>query len=212
MPRRCSTSSTRFSVISAASYSAFQIPNNPGQMPLGDFGPASYDSSTLNENEYDTYLVTMAALQKHGTDGDAQLAVYSRYAEVHFVPDIFGDLVFNDVASDVIRQSTLSGMQGDAYYIVNDRHTLRAGFAVSGEQTNVSNVSTVLPECPFVVAGPTVSTITDQTSLLGWNIGTYVQDEWKITDQLTLNAGLRFDQLYQFVDANQLSPRAALGL
>ncbi len=199
--------STRFSVISAASYSAFQIPNNPGQTPLGDFGPASYDSSTLNENEYDTYLVTMAALQKHGTDGDAQLAVYSRYAEVHFVPDIFGDLVFNDVASDVIRQSTLSGMQGDAYYIVNDRHTLRAGFAVSGEQTNVSNVSTVL-QVPILVP-PTVSTITDQTSLLGWNIGTYVQDEWKITDQLTLNAGLRFDHWYQFVDANQLSPRAA---
>ncbi len=32
--RRCSTSSTRLSVISAASYSAFQIPNNPGQTPL----------------------------------------------------------------------------------------------------------------------------------------------------------------------------------
>ena len=28
--------------------------------------------------------------------------------------------------------------------------------------------------------------------------------------QLTLNAGLRFDQLYQYVDANQLSPRLAL--
>ena len=36
--------STRFSVISAASYSAFQIPNNPGQTPLGDFpAPATYD-------------------------------------------------------------------------------------------------------------------------------------------------------------------------
>ena len=28
--------------------------------------------------------------------------------------------------------------------------------------------------------------------------------------RLTLNAGLRFDQLYQYVDANQLSPRLAL--
>ena len=27
---------------------------------------------------------------------------------------------------------------------------------------------------------------------------------------MTLNAGLRFDQLYQFVSANQLSPRLAL--
>jgi outer membrane receptor protein involved in Fe transport len=204
--------STRFSVISAASYSAFQIPNNPGQTPMGDFGPATYDSTTLNENEYDSYYMTMAALQRHGTDGDAQLAVFSRYAEVHFVPDIFGDLVFNDVASDVIRQSTLTGMQGDGSYIVNDWHTLRAGFAVSGEQTNVSNVSTVLPDPGGggVPAGSTPFAITDQTSLLGWNIGTYVQDEWKLTNQLTVNMGLRFDQLYQFVDANQVSPRFAV--
>jgi hypothetical protein len=99
--------STRFSVISAASYSTFQIPNNPNQMPLGDFGPANYNSSTLNENEYDTYAVLQyRGAAKAGTDGDAQLSVFSRYAEVHFVPDVFGDLVFNDVASDVIRQST----------------------------------------------------------------------------------------------------------
>ena len=32
----------------------------------------------------------------------------------------------------------------------------------------------------------------------------------EITRELTLNAGLRFDQLYQYVDANQLSPRVAL--
>ena len=198
-------------MISGASYGAFQIPNNPSQTPFGDFGPATYDSSTLNENEYDTYIVTMAALQKHGTDGDSQLAVFSRYADVHFVPDIFGDLVFNDVASDVIRQSTLTGTQGDASYIVNDRHTLRTGFAVTGEQTNVSDVSTVLPGSPGAILPPGLPfTVTDQTSLLGWNIGAYVQDEWRITNQLTLNTGLRFDQLYQFVDANQLSPRAAL--
>ncbi|MGB6731105.1 MAG: TonB-dependent receptor, partial [Xanthobacteraceae bacterium] len=208
--------STRFSVISAASYSAFQIPNNPAQTPLTDFPtpqPAVPISSTaLNENEYDSYYMTMASLQKHGTDGDAQLAVFSRYAEVHFVPDIFNDLAFNDVASDVTRQSTLTGMQGDGSYIVNDRHTLRAGFAVSGEQTNVTNSSTVLPDPGGggVPPGSTPFNVTDQTSLLGWNIATYVQDEWKLTNQLTLNMGLRFDQLYQFVDANQLSPRFAI--
>jgi outer membrane receptor protein involved in Fe transport len=204
--------STRFSMTSAASYSKFQIPNNPNQMPLGDFGPTTPDSNTLNENEYDTYVVNIASLQKHGTDGDAQLAFFSRYAEVHFVPDIFGDLVFNDVASDVTRQSTLTGTQFDASYIVNDRHTLRFGFAVTGEQTNVTNISTVLPDPGGggVPPGAAPFPITDKTSLLGWNAGTYVQDEWKITNQLTMNAGVRFDQLYQFVDANQFSPRIAL--
>ena len=118
-------------------------------------------------------------------------------------------MVFNDVASDVIRQSTLTGMQGDASYIVNSRHTLRAGFAVSGEQTNVTNVSTVMPGSVGAVTGPAF-TVTDPTSLLGWNIGSYIQDEWKLTNELTVNMGLRFDQLYQFVDANQFSPRLAL--
>jgi outer membrane receptor protein involved in Fe transport len=203
--------STRLSVISAASYSAFQIPNNPGQPPLGDFGPPVYDSSSLNENEYDTYVANIVAWQRHGTDGDAQVAAYSRYADVHFVPDTFGDLVFNDVASDVTRESVMNGVQGDASYIVNGRHTLRAGLAVSEEDTNVSNISTVLPVDPITGAiSPTPFTIADKSSLVGWNIGLYLQDEWKLTDQLTLNTGLRFDQLYQFVDANQLSPRAAL--
>ena len=158
--------STRLSVISAASYSAFQIPNNPNQMPLGDFGPANYSSLSLNENEYDTYVVNIAALQKKGTDGDAQWAVFSRYAKVNFVPDIFGDLVFNDVASNVTRESLLNGTQFDTSYIVNDRHTLRAGFAVSEEQTNVSNVSTVLPVDPVTGAiSPTPFTVTDSNSL-----------------------------------------------
>jgi outer membrane receptor protein involved in Fe transport len=201
--------STRFSFISAASYSAFQIPNNPGQTALGDFGAPNANSATLNENEYDTYMANIAAWQRHGSDGDAQVAVYSRYAEVHFVPDIVGDLEFNDVASDVIRQSFLNGVQADASYLMNDRHTLRFGLSVSAEQTNISNTYTVLPGSPgAVTGGPFV--IDDDNSKLGWNIGTYIQDEWKLTNQLMLNAGLRFDQLYQYVDANQLSPRLAL--
>jgi outer membrane receptor protein involved in Fe transport len=50
----------------------------------------------------------------------------------------------------------------------------------------------------------------DSNSKTGWLIGSYVQDEWRITNNLTLNAGLRFDQMYQYVDANQLSPRVSL--
>jgi len=52
--------------------------------------------------------------------------------------------------------------------------------------------------------------IFDSSSKTGWLLGTYLQDEWRITNQLTLNAGLRFDQMYQYVDANQLSPRVSL--
>jgi outer membrane receptor protein involved in Fe transport len=52
-----------------------------------------------------------------------------------------------------------------------------------------------------------LASIPDDVDKLGWLAGAYAQDEWKITDKLTMNAGLRFDQMWQFTDANQLSPR-----
>ena len=60
---------------------------------------------------------------------------------------------------------------------------------------------------PGGVAIDTPETITDNVSKLGWLAGVYVQDEWKVTHNFTINAGLRFDQMWQYVDANQLSPR-----
>jgi outer membrane receptor protein involved in Fe transport len=202
--------SIRLSVISGASYSTFQIPDNPNQVALGDFGSPTYNSLTLNENEVDQYYYNIVALQTKGDLVDTQFSVFSRYAQVHFIPDVPGDLAFNDVASDVTRASQMYGTQFDASYEVNSAHTLRAGFMVTAEKTDVSDISTVLPVDDAGNISPTPFTINDSNSLLGWNLGAYVQDEWKLTDQLTLNYGIRFDQLYQFVDANQFSPRAAL--
>jgi outer membrane receptor protein involved in Fe transport len=202
---------TRLSLFSGASSSNFQIPNNPGQTPLGDFGPSVYPSSALNETEHDEFIYNIAALQTKAEKFDAQVALFQRYAIVHFVPDVFGDLVFNDVASNVIRESRLYGLQSDASYQLNEEHKLRAGFAVSAERTNVTNGSTVLPVDPVTGAiAPTPFLVTDFDSKLGWNIGGYIQDEWKIDDRLVVNAGVRFDQLLQYVEANQLSPRFGL--
>ena len=201
--------SSRLTFMSGASDSRFQIPNTAGQTPLNDFGPATFDSTLLNENERDTFLFNILALQTKGDDFDTQLSVFSRYADTHFVPDSFGDLIFNDVASDVQRKSLLNGVQFDGSKRLNGAHTLRAGFGVTAEQTNVNNTSTVLPGAIGAVTGPPI-TITDADSKLGLNLGVYLQDEWKLTETLTLNTGLRFDQLYQFVDENQVSPRIAL--
>jgi outer membrane receptor protein involved in Fe transport len=202
--------SNRLTFMSGESQSRFQIPNVTDSPPLGDFGGDSFNSANLNENEDDSFVFNILALQTHTLNFDSQLSFYSRYANTHFIPDIFGDLVFNDVASDVTRRSFLNGIQFDSSYKINEVHTLRAGFAVTGEQTWVNNTSTVLPLDADGDPLPTPLTIVDANNKLGWNIGGYVQDEWKLTNTLTLNAGLRFDQLFQFVTANQLSPRIAL--
>ena len=55
--------------------------------------------------------------------------------------------------------------------------------------------------------GTNPQTIIDPVSKVGWIAGFYLQDEWKLTNQLTLNYGFRFDQMWQFVNTNQLSPR-----
>jgi outer membrane receptor protein involved in Fe transport len=85
---------------------------------------------------------------------------------------------------------------------------------VSAERSLVTNISTVLPLAdPADPGAGTIDaplTVFDSSSKTGWLLGTYLQDEWKITNNLILNAGLRFDQMYQYVDANQLSPRISL--
>ena len=202
--------SNRLTFMTGESQSRFQIPNVTDSPPLGDFGGDSFNSADLNENEDDSFVFNIVALQTHTLTFDSQLSFYSRYANIHFIPDIFGDLVFNDVASDVTRRSFLNGIQFDSSYKINEAHTVRAGFDLTGEQTWVNNTSTVLPLDADGDPLPTPLTIVDANNKLGWNIGGYVQDEWKLTNTLTLNAGLRFDQLYQFVTANQLSPRVAL--
>ena len=199
---------TRVSTIFGNTTNRFQIPNNPGQAPgFTAFGVSNFDSSLLNEHQAEQNTFGVLALQKSVNGLDFQLAAFSRYSTLHFVPDTIGDLVFNGIASDVYRRGFANGLQGDGAYKLNDAHTLRAGFTVTGESTQNSNISTVLPLDAFGNPIDAPFTVTDNNSKLGWVAGVYLQDEWKVTNQLTLNVGLRFDQMWQYVDANQLSPR-----
>jgi outer membrane receptor protein involved in Fe transport len=209
--------STRLSLITGTSYNTFQIPNQPGQ-PVGQMGNppvtdvsgiTTFNSALLNENQSEFTQFGVLALQKSAPGFDGQISYFTRYNNLHFMPDPVGDLLINGIASDISRQSYTNGLQGDASYMVNPAHTVRAGFTVSGEQAWVDNTSQVEP-APAGVPIDTPESITDDVAKLAWLAGVYVQDEWKITDQLTMNAGLRFDQMWQFTDANQLSPRLSL--
>jgi len=234
---------TRVVTISGFGVTRYQIPNNPGQPgntggfcggpfdpanpclnPDGTpnptapaytaFGKAGFDSATLNQNQYEKNAYNVIAWQKSEGNFDAQLSYYTRYSDLHFVPDPVGDLFINNVASDVYRSSFLNGVSGDFAYRLNEAHTLRAGFYTHGEQTQIANVSTVQPLDPNDPSGLTAIdtpfNILDKSKLFGWQLGAYAQDEWRLTQQLTLNYGLRFDQIYQYTDANQFSPRASL--
>ena len=188
----------------------FQIPDVAGQEPLGDFGPDTLSSTRLNENEKDQFYFGVVALQTRRDSIDTQLSLFTRYAAVHFVPDVYDDLAFDDVASDVQRKSMLNGIQFDAADRLGESHTLRGGLALSIERTQVDDLSTVLPLGPDGTPDSTPVSLNDFHSKTGWNAGAYVQDEWRVRQDLTLNTGVRFDQLNQFVSAHQVSPRVVL--
>jgi outer membrane receptor protein involved in Fe transport len=211
---------SRLTFMSGFSNAAYQIPNNPGQASnFTAFGLNSFDSSTLNERQYELSQFNVLAYQKSVEDIDYQISYFNRYNQLHFRPDLVGDLIINGVASDVYRQSAINGIQEDTAWRWGFAHTLRFGFSVSAERSLVTSISSVLPVDPVtgnqtdpVTGAPFAPPVTifDSSSKTGWLLGTYLQDEWKITNNLTLNAGLRFDQMYQYVDANQLSPRVSL--
>jgi len=202
---------SRLTFMSGVSNGSYQIPNNPGQTPAFTVsGISNFDSSQLNERQTEFNQFNVLAYQKSADGFDYQLSYFNRYSQLHFLPDTIGDLVFNGVASDVYRQSVINGIQEDTSYRLGFSHTLKFGFSVSAEHTLVNNGSMVLPldasgnpvDAPFSVF--------DSSSKTGWLFSTYLEDEWKITNNLTLSAGLRFDQMWQYVDANQLSPRVSL--
>jgi len=205
--------STKLSYITGSSVANFQIPNSPNQQPaFTAFGWSWLDSAKLDETQDERNFYNVIALTHSSGAVDAQLSYFSRYSTLHFLPDLLGDLVFNGVASNVYRASLVNGLQGDAAYRTDEGHTLRAGFTVSGEKTHVVTNSTLEP---LDVNGSPIDEpygVYDSSAKVGWIAGVYAQDEWKPTNWLTFNGGLRFDQMWQFVEANQVSPRASIVL
>jgi opacity protein-like surface antigen/outer membrane receptor protein involved in Fe transport len=204
--------STRLVTIAGVGESRYQIPNNVGQPVSGltAFGISDFNSANINQRQYERNAYGVVAWQRSVENVDVQLAYYNRYSDLHFVPDPVGDLLFNGVASDVFRSSFLNGISGDGAYRLNDAHTIRAGFYAQGEQTRIKNIDTVEAIDPTGATIDSPFNVTDGSNLFGWQLGAYVQDEWRLTDKLMFNYGVRFDQMFQYVDANQFSPRASL--
>jgi outer membrane receptor protein involved in Fe transport len=211
----------RWTMITGASAGDYQIPNNPGQQEqFCTPATCKFSSSQLNERQSEQNYYGVLAYQKSTAFADYQFSYFSRYSNLHYMPDPVGDLIFNGLATDVTRNSFLNGVQADAAFRIAPDHTLRAGIVASGEQTHVSDAAAVflsgnfghnnqLADLTTATGAAAPKNVLDRENKLGWIAGLYIQDEWRITDKFTINAGLRFDQMWQYVDADQLSPRIA---
>jgi len=202
---------TRVSVFGGAFNGSFQIPNNPGQTPqlgLDVKGATTLNSNVLNENQTENTQFGVVSLQKHLDAGDVQISAFVRNSNLAYAPDVLGDLLFNGIAQTAGRSNLAGGVQGDSSWRIDDSHTLRAGFLAQLEHTSYNTFSQVLP-----VDGAGAQTsdqpigVTDNGGKTGGLYGVYLQDEWRIAPNLTLNYGLRFDGVNEYTNATQLSPR-----
>ena len=222
---RILSDTSRVTVMGSASDSDFQVPNTPGAVPgntpttdnptavpwytqMPGQSATSFNSVDLNENQNEQNYYGVVTYQKSAGDLNFQASVFGRNSGVHFTPDPMGDLYFNGVASDVARDLYSGGLQADASYALGDKHTIRGGVLLLDEYVSADSTTTVFPvDGAGNPTGPAFP-IPDNAVLHGLFAGAYLQDEWKILPEVTINYGARFDQYYSsFLKANQPSPR-----
>lgn len=204
---------SRVNLMFGVSNSRFQIPNLPGLTPAYTLdGAAAADSATLDARQRERNSFEVLSYQgSAGGSLDYQLALFHRVTDLRYQPDVNGDLQFNGIAADILRRNSADGLQADLSATPAAGHTLRAGLFVQRERTTVQNSALVFPaDADGNQTAGTPLAINDDTRLSGHLWGIYLQDEWQPSKALTVNYGLRYDQVRTVVDEHQLSPRLGL--
>ena len=205
----------------------FQIPNNPDQSPglgLTVNGQSFFPSANLNETQREitdygiiSYLHSEGAL-------DFQISGFGRFSSLDFTPDPIGDLLYNGIAQQAYKRDVAYGMQAESAYHLGDQHTIRAGVIIEGDRLTSNTTSSVLPEscsgvgsvadpyncAPLPSSDPSYDipeTIFDNGTKSAATYSFYLQDEWKVLHNLTVNYGMRYDTYHAYSSGNQLSPR-----
>jgi outer membrane receptor protein involved in Fe transport len=210
---------SRIIVMGSLSYSQFQIPINRDLQPVSTqangnpWVAGNIPPTALNDDQNEQNYYGVAAYQKSSGNLNYQVSAYARNSSAHYVPgDLPATLEYNGgVATDENRVLYSEGAQLDLSYTLGDSHTLRGGLTCLHEAVRADTATTVfdVDANGNESSGPlTVLQNNYPNANFG---GLYLQDEWKIVEQLTLNAGARFDAYTSDSDAeNQLSPRANL--
>jgi outer membrane receptor protein involved in Fe transport len=204
--------STRLSFLFGVSNNRFEIPNNPNQQPtFGYLDTVDFNSADLNERQRENTRFGVLALQGKMGATNYQVSLGQRYTSVVYSPDRIGELMFNGIASDVGRSNRASTLQADFAMPMGSSHTLRYGLYGSFERAASGNDAWVFPaDADGNQASTTPLNILDNSRLIAKTWSAYVQDEWSLGEDWTLNYGLRGDKYQLTRTESQLSPRLGL--
>jgi len=201
----------RLSLILGAFNGQYQIPNQRGLQPtlgLDVNGQTGFLSNNLNENQHELTQYAILSWQHSQGELDWQSSVSARYTSLDFEPDWTGDLLYNGIAQNAFKEDTALGWQTDASYHLGAAHTLRAGFYLQHDNSISNTTSQVLPtDVTGMQTSDIPLAVPENVAQTQWIESVYLQDEWKLLSNLTINYGLRADHYNAFSSGGQLSPR-----
>jgi hypothetical protein len=210
----------RLSAALSTSTGIFQIPNRAGLepgiqnangTPLTVEGQTTYPSTALDENQRELNHFLVVSWQHSQGALDVQTSATARYSSLTFVPDPLGDILYDGVSQDAYKQNVAYALQSDAAYKLTDEHTVRAGVFLQSDHSKSDTTSQVIA---LGEAGNQITdvpeTIVDNGDKTEWIESLYLQDEWKVIRDVTLNYGLRFDKFNAYAADHQVSPRVNL--
>jgi outer membrane receptor protein involved in Fe transport len=201
----------------------FEIPNNPftpffpGITFLNGIPVTAYNPEALDERQNELSQFAVLSYLHSGPAVDFRVSAFTKYSTLDFSRDpALADLAFNGISQNASLKSFAGGMQIDASGRIGPDHTLHAGLFAAGERFTSNTLSAVLVQDGGNAFGPTFGStaatsfpteIAASLGQTGWSCSAWVQDEWRVRPQLTLNYGLRFDAVHQFAVGSQISPR-----
>jgi outer membrane receptor protein involved in Fe transport len=213
---------SRLALILGSSVDRFQIPDTAGRSPgittgatgttpLVVNGRTGFDSARLNETQKELTHYGVVSYLQSGERFTSQLSVFARYSTLDFTPDPQGTLLFNGISQTAAKSDTAGGLQAEGVYHFDDTHTVRTGLIVQIDRSSSRTASQVIALAPdgAQTSDQPVSII-DNSANTSTTASLYLQDEWALTPELTLNYGLRYDRFNGFRDEDQLSPRVNL--
>ncbi len=204
----------KLSLIIGSSVERFQIPdlgNAQPQLGLTVDGQTNYPSAALDENQREITHYAVLTYLHAGDKFDWQVSGFARYSSLYFTPDPIGDLLYDGIAQTAYKRDLAAGVQAEGAYHLNEAHTIRTGLIIQADRSTSNTNSLVLPtDVNGVQTSDQPISINDTSGKTAWEYSVYLQDEWKIAPNLTLNYGGRFDDVDAYDHENQASPRVNL--